>query len=231
MENEMLCSLDSCRVEIVHRRRGIVRDFLKLKPNFAGAILADPPWDWAPRADSGKGRSAEAYYDLMELGGIKSLPVQQYAKPDCMLFLWVHNTMLHDGLEVMKAWGFSYKSKGFTWVKIKENEEDLFGSYGEPVMGMGFWTRYSTETCLIGTMGHPKRLNADVREVIFAPRRAHSRKPDEIYERIERLVAGPYLELFSSEEGLHRKGWTRWSGKDRSPVRRWPSNLAKRGTR
>ena len=72
---------------------------------------------------------------------------------------------------------------------------------------MGYWTRASSEVCLLGTRGKPKRLNADVRQGIIAPVRQHSRKPDGIHERIERLVAGPYLELFARQQ---REGWTAW---------------------
>ena len=74
-------------------------------------------------------------------------------------------------------------------------------------MGLGYWTRANTEACLLATRGHPKRLRADIRQLIVAPRREHSRKPEAIYERIERLVAGPRLELFARQS---RPGWTAW---------------------
>ena len=74
-------------------------------------------------------------------------------------------------------------------------------------MGMGYWTRANTEPCLLATRGKPKRLNADVRQAIITPRRQHSRKPDGVYGRIERLVAGPYLELFAR---TRRFGWDAW---------------------
>jgi N6-adenosine-specific RNA methylase IME4 len=77
----------------------------------------------------------------------------------------------------------------------------------DPFVGMGYWTRSNSEFCLLGTRGKPKRLNADVRQAIIEPRREHSRKPDCVYNRIERLVAGPYLELFARTT---RPGWTSW---------------------
>jgi N6-adenosine-specific RNA methylase IME4 len=198
-------------------RRGIVTNFAKILPMSAGAILADPPWDWAAYGRKGEGRSAKAHYDVMNLEDIKKIGVASVAKPDAALFLWVHNSMVPSGIEIMNAWGFTYKARGFTWLKCYPNSLN-------PVMGMGKWTRLSTEICLLGTRGKPRRKSGGVRELIIAERREHSRKPDEIYERIEKLVDGPYLELFGSMESQHCENWTRWIGKDRSSVRRWPSN-------
>jgi N6-adenosine-specific RNA methylase IME4 len=209
-------------------RIGIVTNLENIERGRYGAILADPPWKWDPYATSGKGRSAEAFYDVMPLEDIKKIPVASFARPDAVLFLWVHNSMLQDGLDIMNAWGFPYKSRGFTWLKTYHPpEEDLFEEgeiSGQYVLGMGKWTRYQTELCLLGTRGNPKRLSGGVRELIISERREHSRKPNEIYERIEQLVPGPYLELFSSEANVHRKNWTRWLGKDRAPERQWASN-------
>jgi N6-adenosine-specific RNA methylase IME4 len=118
------------------------------------------------------------------------------AAEDCVLFLWVTDPYLEKAMGVINAWGFKYKTVAFTWVKTNKSDE--------PWTGMGFWTRANPEQCLLATRGHPSRVRNDVAQLIIAPRREHSRKPDEIYHRIERLVAGPYLELFARQR---RDGW------------------------
>jgi N6-adenosine-specific RNA methylase IME4 len=107
--------------------------------------------------------------------------------------MWAVASHLERATDLALAWGFSYKTTAFVWVK--------------PSIGMGYWTRKQTEICLLFTRGKPRRVNAGVSELIEAPRREHSRKPDEQYERIERLVAGPYLELFARQRRL---GWDAW---------------------
>jgi N6-adenosine-specific RNA methylase IME4 len=196
------------------------------------AILADPPWPYATYSDKGKGRSAEAHYDVMSIDDIKAFGayVQTVAGPDCVLFLWVTEPQLMRGEEVMHAWGFEYKTVGFVWAKtLPDRNPGQFGFAPEPkrfFMGMGHWTRSNPEHCLLGTHGSPHRANADVRELMVADIREHSVKPDEIYEAIERLLGpdGQYLELFASTTAVHRPNWTRWSGKDRAPERRWKSD-------
>lgn len=158
------------------------------------AILADPPWTFKVYSDKGKGRSPERHYGCMTLDAIKAMPVSRSANHDCILFLWTTNPMLPEALNVMKAWDFTYKTVGFCWTKPN-------------FMGLGYWTRANAEICLLGTRGSPKRLDRGVRMHIEARRREHSRKPDEIISGIERLVPGPYLELFARE---HRPGWVTW---------------------
>ena len=181
-----------------------------------GVVYADPPWSWASYSHKGKGRSAEAHYDVMDLNAIKALPVVDRAADDCALFLWGVNSMLPQALAVIEAWGFTFKTTAFTWAKSTKNGAGFR-------IGMGYWTRQATESCLLATRGRPKRLHADVCELIVAPRREHSRKPDEAYERIERLVAGPYMELFARSRRL---GWDAWGHEiETGPQpRRWRSN-------
>jgi N6-adenosine-specific RNA methylase IME4 len=189
-----------------------------------GVLYSDPPWKFGTYSDKGKGRSAEAWYDCMELKDIISLRIgEQWAADDCVLLLWVTDPFLKHGLQVMDAWGFEYKTVGFYWVKGGFGDD-----YGNPrydfPMGTGYWTRANPEQCLLGTRGHPKRLNADVRKLIISPRREHSRKPDEIYDRIERLCTGPYLELFARNQ---HPGWDAWGSEvETGPntERRWKSN-------
>jgi N6-adenosine-specific RNA methylase IME4 len=198
------------------------------------AILCDPPWRFATYSAKGKGRSAEAHYDCMSFDSLKALPVPKFAAIDCALFLWVTDPLLPKGLELISAWGFTYKTVGFYWVKLNKKSPTFF-------TGMGYWTRANPEMCLLATRGQPERKSravprlvprqeeAQEGDCIVAPRREHSRKPSEIARRIERLVPGPYLELFARES---REGWASWGDEtglfDEGPVetRRFPSNLA-----
>src|SRR3990167_462234 len=165
-----------------------------------GAVLADPPWKF--KAYSAKGittRSAESQYKTASMTSLADIPVADWAAPDCALFMWTVDSHLDQGIALMQAWGFTFKTIAFVWVKTAKS--------GKPRMSMGLWTRKMSEVCLLGTRGKPRRVGKGVRQVIMAPRREHSRKPDEIYERIEALVAGPYMEMFARQQ---RKGWEAW---------------------
>jgi N6-adenosine-specific RNA methylase IME4 len=163
-----------------------------------GAIVADPPWTFKTWSDiPASKRSILNHYQTMPLAEIKALPVADYAARDCALFLWTTDTHLPQALEVVAAWGFAFKTIAFNWVKQT--------STGKLVLSCGWWTRGGSELCILSTRGKPKRLARDVRRVVMAPVREHSRKPDVIYEtHIPRLVAGPYLELFAR---TRRHGW------------------------
>jgi len=179
-----------------------------------GAILADPPWrfrTWnkaeavASRSSNpGTFVSAAVHYQTMPIEDICVLPVRDLAADDCALFLWANWPTLLDALSVIEAWGFKYKTAAFVWTKAHAQQLELFREDTDTLMGMGYWTRSNTEPCLLATRGKPKRLNADIRQAIIEPRREHSRKPDCVHSRIERLVAGPYLELFARTQ---RDGW------------------------
>jgi N6-adenosine-specific RNA methylase IME4 len=176
-------------------------------------ILADPPWLfkslWGGRPQkTGAGypsRAVENHYGLMEDNDIASLPVSSVAASDCVLFMWTCWPVLQRSFQIIEAWGFTYKTCAFSWMKADPYR--LFADDKTPFAGMGYWTRANTEPCLLATRGKPKRVNADVRQGIIAPRREHSRKPEGIHERIERLVAGPYLELFARRS---RENWSTW---------------------
>lgn len=192
--------------------------FAGLPRNHFGAILADPPWSfkvWSE--DTSSGRSPNAHYNVLDVGEIASLPVRELALKDCVLFLWACWPQLqHEVFEVIEGWGFQYKTCAFDWMKADNTQPHFFQDELPAQVGMGYWTRANTEPCLLATRGKPKRLNADVRQGIIAPRREHSRKPDGIHERIERLVAGPYLELFARSR---RAGWTCWGNEvDKFPA-------------
>jgi N6-adenosine-specific RNA methylase IME4 len=181
-----------------------------------GAILADPPWRfnvWSgetpvkARESTSTYTSAQVHYETMSPEEIAAMPVGDMAADDCALFLWVTWPTLMQAIDLIATWDFKYKTCAFDWMKAHNTQPDFFQDEIPALMGMGYWTRANSEPCLLATRGKPKRLNADVRQGIIAPRREHSRKPDGIHERIERLVAGPYLELFARQK---RAGWTAW---------------------
>jgi N6-adenosine-specific RNA methylase IME4 len=161
-------------------------------------ICADPPWRFETWSAKGQGRSAEQHYRTESLDEIKQFPIGQLAADNCALFLWATWPNLVAALDVIEAWGFTYKTCGFVWVKQNRSGNGLF-------TGLGKWTRANTEPCLLATRGSPRRQAKDVHQVIMSPVGKHSRKPDEAQVRIERLLAGPYLELFARRP---TPGWT-----------------------
>jgi N6-adenosine-specific RNA methylase IME4 len=189
-------------------------------------IYADPPWTFSTYSRKGKGRSPEAHYDCMPLEEIKALPVADWAAEDCVLLLWATDPLLEKAFEVIRAWGFTYKTVGFYWAKLNRSAPPLIFDRASFFTGLGFWTRANPEPCLLATRGKPKRRSAEVRKLVVAPRREHSRKPDEIYGRIEALCEGPYLEMFARGS---RPGWSAWGAETglfdagSGPRRRWGS--------
>jgi N6-adenosine-specific RNA methylase IME4 len=168
-----------------------------------GTILADPPWQFTNRT----GKMAPEHkrlsrYRTMTLGDIAALPVAQVAAPTSHLYLWVPNALLPEGLAVLQAWGFEYKSN-IVWHKIRKDG-------GPDGRGVGFYFRNVTELILFGVRGKNARtLAAGRRQVNFLAtrKREHSRKPDEQYELIEACSMGPFLELFA--RGV-RPNWAAW---------------------
>ena len=166
-------------------------------------IMADPPW----RFQNSTGKVAPEHkrlsrYGTMTLANISALPVAQLAAETSHLYLWVPNALLPEGLSVLEAWGFSYKSN-IVWHKIRKDG----GSDGR---GVGFYFRNVTEILLFGVKGKNARTLAPGRSqvnIIQTRKREHSRKPDEQYKVIEACSPGPYLELFSRGS---RQGWTTW---------------------
>jgi N6-adenosine-specific RNA methylase IME4 len=143
----------------------------------------------------------------MERREIELLPVSALAGESAHLYLWVPNALLADGIKVMEAWGFTYKAN-LVWYKVRKDG-------GPDGRGVGFYFRNVTELVLFGVKGHMRTLAPGRREVnLFSSRkREHSRKPDELYDIIERCSPGPYLELFARHT---RAGWDRWG--DEAPA-------------
>ena len=168
-----------------------------------GVLYADPPWDFRVWSAKGIGRSAVRHYDCMSFKTLTTFMAQVVdwvAADDCVLFLWATDPLLLRAIELIEACGFEYKTVGFYWVKLNKaakHDADWF-------TGLGYWTRANPEQCLLATRGTPKRKARDVKRLVVEKRREHSRKPDCVRERIERLVDGPYLELFARET---KPGW------------------------
>ena len=164
-----------------------------------GCIYADPPWSFksysGPRVAQ---RLGCQHYSVVAQEGLVAMSPVDLALPNCALFMWVVDSHLDQGIALMQAWGFTYRTIAFVWVKTCKDGVT-------PRMGMGLWTRKMSEICIMGTRGKVARRNKGVRQVIMEPRREHSRKPDEIRKRIQHLVDGPYLEMFARTAV---PGWT-----------------------
>jgi N6-adenosine-specific RNA methylase IME4 len=177
----------------------------KVQGSYA-TILADPPWQFQNRT----GKMAPEHkrllrYPTMELEEICELPVRNLAGAAAHLYLWVPNALLAEGLEVMRRWGFTYKSN-LVWYKIRQDG-------GPDGRGVGFYFRNVTELILFGVRGSMRTLQPGRTQVnlLATRKREHSRKPDEIYDLIEGCSPGPYLELFAR---FPRSGWAQWGNED-----------------
>ncbi len=176
-------------------------------------ILADPPWQFSNRT----GKMAPEHkrlmrYPTMSLREIMELPISQLAQSTCHLYLWVPNALVLEGLEVIKRWGFNYKTN-LVWYKIRKDG-------GPDGRGVGFYFRNVTELILFGVRGRMRtgRSGRTQVNIISSRKREHSRKPDEIYDIIESCSPGPYLELFARHE---RPGWDQWGnevGRSRAKI-------------
>jgi N6-adenosine-specific RNA methylase IME4 len=167
-----------------------------------GTILADPPWQFQNRT----GKVAPEHrrlrrYRTMTFDEIRALPIAFHTAEKSHLYLWCPNALLEEGLSVMRAWGFTYKTN-IVWYKIRKDG-------GPDGRGVGFYFRNVTELLLFGTRGKLRTLKPGRTQVNLFPTRKqeHSRKPDEAYDIMEACSRGPFLELFARER---RKGWTQW---------------------
>lgn len=164
-------------------------------------IYADPPWSYRDKALSGN-RGACCKYPTMSWSDIATIPVgTELSADDCTLFMWVTMPKLNECFGVIQRWGFSYKTAAFTWVKRNKASSGWF-------FGMGRWTRANAELCLLATRGKPKRLSASVSQIVDSPIERHSKKPDEVRDRIVQLVGDlPRIELFARTK---TPGWDVW---------------------
>ena len=164
-------------------------------------IYADPPWQFKTYSEKGLGKSADQHYPTMSLSDIKALPVSEIADKDCALVLWTTIPFLRQSFDVMKSWGFEYKTVAFVWIKRNRKSDGLF-------WGTGYWTRANSEICMLATRGNPKRVSASVHQVIISRIEEHSKKPQEARERIVKLMGDvPKIELFARQKV---DGWDVW---------------------
>ena len=180
----------------------LAQDLLESCNGRFGTILADPPWRFSNRT----GKMAPEHrrlsrYATMTFQEIQELPVVQLARQKSHLYLWVPNALIREGLEVMASWGFNYKTN-IVWYKIRKDG-------GPDGRGVGFYYRNVTELVLLGIRGSLRTREAGRRQtnIVISRKREHSRKPDELYNIVERCSPGPYLELFARHP---RPGWQQW---------------------
>jgi N6-adenosine-specific RNA methylase IME4 len=189
--------------------------FAGLKARHYRCLLVD-----APTAFLAGTKGRPQHYPRMSDREIADLPVADLIHPEgAFVFLWVTSPKLYPSTpsgqllsppDIVRPWGIRFSARAFVWVKTKKSAANglRFGITADSLhRGMGYTTRKNTEDCLLFKVGAPKRLAADIDEVIFAAVREHSRKPDEAIERIERFCAGPRVELFARET---RPGWDSW---------------------
>lgn len=181
-------------------------DLLEKVTSRFSTILADPPWQFQNRT----GKVAPEHrrllrYPTMELEEIMEMPISKVAAAQSHLYLWVPNALLMEGLRVMQAWGFKYKSN-IVWYKVRKDG-------GPDGRGVGFYFRNVTELLLFGVRGSMRTLKPGRTQVNILPtrKREHSRKPDEIFDVVEACSPGPYLELFAR---FQRRGWNQWGNED-----------------
>lgn len=208
--------------------QNLVNEFLAgIKGRGYKTILADPPWRFANRT----GKVAPEHrrlsrYNTLSLDEIKSIPVAEVADTQSHLYLWVPNALLPEGIEVMKSWGFQYKTN-IIWHKIRKDG-------GPDGRGVGFYFRNTTEVVLFGIRGKIRTLGPGRSQVniIKSQKQEHSRKPEMLYEIIEKCSPANYLELFARGS---RRGWTVWGDQSVDYEPSWPTyknhshNLTTRG--
>lgn len=176
-------------------------------------IYADPPWKYRQGKSMGTNfaGAADAQYKCMYYEDICALPIAELADEKCILFLWVTFPMLREGLEVIKSWGFEYKTVAFTWVKANVNNMGF-------LFGVGYYTKSNAEVCLLATKGQAHSLVKDnsISQMIMTPKMQHSKKPLEVRERIVQMLGDlPRIELFARRKV---EGWDCWGNEVESDI-------------
>ena len=173
-------------------------------------IYADPPWKYHTyqKVESNKGL-AENFYETMNIEDIKNLSVKDIADDNCVLFLWATAPCLPEAIEVIKSWGFNYKTVAFVWVKQNRKNYDLF-------WGMGHYTRANAEFCLLATKGNLPRISHNIHQIVTGRVEEHSKKPNEVRKRIVELFGDlPRIELFARQKYT---GWDVWGNEVESDI-------------
>lgn len=170
-------------------------------------IYADPPWSYNDKM-SGHSFSLDHEYPTQNKKWIWDLPISSIADSDCVLFLWVVSPLLPEGLETIKRWGFKYKTLAFCWSKYTKNHKK--------VSNLGRWTMGNVELCILGVKGHPKRAIKNIKQLVEEERKQHSKKPDEVRQRIVSLMGDlPRIELFARQKTT---GWDVWGNEVESDI-------------
>lgn len=167
-------------------------------------IYADPPWHYSSDPNSKRGiwGLANKQYSTMNIEELKKLPVNTIADDNCILFMWATFPNLQQALDLIKAWGFIYKTVAFTWVKQNNGGTEI------KKYGLGWYTRSNAEIVLLGRKGKFDRKSASVKQIILSPIQGHSKKPDETRDRILELCGDiPRIELFARQQ---TEGWDTW---------------------
>jgi N6-adenosine-specific RNA methylase IME4 len=162
-------------------------------------ILLDPAWRFLNYSAKGEAKNPVAHYACMSFDQLAALPVGHLAAPDCAMVMWAVAPMLDKAIELMRVYGFTFKTAG-SWAKQSPTGEKW-------AFGPGYILRSAAEFYIVGTIGNPAVQSHSVRNLIVAPRREHSRKPDQMHADLERLYPGPPSELFARQR---RPGWDSW---------------------
>ena len=177
-----------------------------LIPRKFNILYADPPWKYERNKVQG---AAERHYPTMSIEQLCALDVEKITDENCALFLWSTFPFLPEALRLIKAWGFTYKTTAFVWLKQNRKNRDWF-------FGLGFWTRGNAEICLLATKGKPQRKSAKVSQLIIAPIDKHSKKPDIVREKIVELMGDlPRIELFARQT---TPGWEVFGNEVKSSI-------------
>ena len=177
-------------------------------------ILADPPWKYRQGKSMGTQfqGACDRYYNTMDINELCKLRIADITDKDCILFLWATFPQLVEALQLIKAWGFEYKTLGFNWIKLNKD--------GTPFFGVGYYTKSNGEICLLATKGNPHKFIKDnsISQIIMTQKRKHSSKPTNVREKIVQLLGDrPRIELFargSKEKDMlgynEFEGWDVW---------------------
>ena len=167
---------------------------LKFPDKKYNIILADPAWEYSNSGSTKNSRgNAKQFYKTMPINEIKNLQVEKIADDNCWLFLWTTYPQIQNGLDVLRAWGFEYKTVAFTWIKKTVNMKDF--------VGMGFYTRANPEIVLLGLKGKVHPINKTVRNIIYSQIQEHSKKPNIVRDKIVKLCGDlPRIELFARQK-------------------------------
>lgn len=177
-----------------------------LIPRKFNILYADPPWKYERNKVQG---AAENHYPTMSIEQLCALDVEKITDENCALFLWSTFPFLPEALRLIKAWGFTYKTTAFVWLKQNRKNKDWF-------FGLGFWTRGNAEICLLATKGKPQRKSAKVSQLIISPIDKHSKKPDIVRKKIVELMGDlPRIELFARQT---TPGWEVFGNEVKSSI-------------